>query len=463
MHKITVGSSTYYAAEGERLSEVLIKNGMSVEHPCGGRGVCGKCAVLVNGRKELSCRYEVRSDITVTLPEKAEMLSETGAEESGRQTENLCFALDIGTTTLALALVSLDEGRIVRVITKTNPQRRFGADVISRIDYCMKNGTEELTACLVAEISAMVSELYSGRELDMYVAANATMLHTFFGVDCSSIGVAPYNAVFLGEKRGVGQNIGIKGVAEVYALPSVHSFVGADIVAGMNLVGLPTEKKYSLLVDLGTNAEIVLFSRARALCTSAAAGPCFEGANITCGMSATPGAICAFSRGGEISTIGDKEPVGICGTGLIDIVAAFVADETVDETGFIEDEEIEITDRVILTQQDVRQLQLAKSAVYSAIVALIKRENIDFTDVETLYISGGFSAKLNLDSAVSIGLLPRELQSKCRVLNNSSLLGTVKFACERNDLAPYLENASYVDLSTDKNFTDLFVENMMFE
>ena len=463
MNKITVGNSVYFAAEGERLSDVLIRNGLSVEHPCGGRGVCGKCRVTVNGREELSCRYEVRSDITVTLPKKDEMVSETGATESGNRTENLCFALDIGTTTLALALVSLDEKSIVRVITGTNPQRRFGADVISRIDHCMKNGTDELTACLIEEINSMIAELCVGHELDMYVAANSTMLHTLFGVDCSSIGVAPYSAVFLGEKCEDGRKTGLRGIARVYSLPSVHSFVGADIVAGMNLVGLPSEKKYNLLVDLGTNAEIALFSRERALCTSAAAGPCFEGANITCGMSATPGAICAFSRDRKVSTIGDEAPKGICGTGLIDIVAALVSDGTVDETGAVEEDEINIADGVYLTGQDVRQLQLAKSAVYSAILALMKREKIGFDAVETLYISGGFSAKLNLDSAVYIGLLPSELKEKCRTLNNSSLLGTVKFACEKNDLTPYLENAEYIDLSADKSFTDLFVENMFFE
>ena len=462
MHKIIVGNSTYYAAEGERLSDVLIRNGMSVEHPCGGRGVCGKCTVLVDGREELSCRYEVRSDITVTLPEKAEMESETGAKESGKETDNLCFALDIGTTTLALALVSLDEKNIVKVITGTNPQRRFGADVISRIDHCMKNGTDELTACLIDEINSMTAKLYPDSPLDMYVSANSTMLHTFFGVDCSSIGVAPYNAAFLGEKRENGQTLGLKNVSEIYSLPSVHSFVGADIVAGMNLVGLPKENKYSLLVDLGTNAEIVLFSRERALCTSAAAGPCFEGANITCGMSATPGAICAFSEDRKVTTIGNEAPKGICGTGLIDIVAAFVADGTIDETGAIEDDEIKIADGVVLTGQDIRQLQLAKSAVYSAILSLMKLRNIDFESIETLYISGGFSAKLDLDSAVYIGLLPSELKEKCKVLNNSSLLGTVKFACEKNDLTPYLANATYIDLSADKNFTELFVDNMLF-
>ena len=156
-------------------------------------------------------------------------------------------------------------------------------------------------------------------------------------------------------------------------------------------------------------------------------------------------------------------PKGICGTGLIDIVAALVFDGTVDETGAVEEDEINIADGVYLTGQDVRQLQLAKSAVYSGILSLMKLENIDFRSIEALYISGGFSAKLDLDSAVYIGLLPSELKEKCKVLNNSSLLGTVKFACERNDLTPYLENAKYIDLSADKNFTDLFVENMFFE
>jgi uncharacterized 2Fe-2S/4Fe-4S cluster protein (DUF4445 family) len=295
----------------------------------------------------------------------------------------------------------------------------------------------------------------------MYVSGNVTMLHTFFGIDCSSIGVSPYKAQFLESKI---EKIGIAKVENVISLPSIHSFLGADIVAGMNYIGYPENGKYNLLVDLGTNAEIVLYSNNSALCTSTAAGPCFEGANISCGMSATDGAIYKFSRKNgqmELETINKKSPQGICGTGLIDIVAELI-DNEIDETGFME-KDFKIFGKIAVNQSDIRQFQLAKSAVYSGIITLIKLEKIDFYQIENLYISGGFSAKIDVENAVKVGLLPQELREKCVAINNSSLLGTVKFAHEKNDLNAYVKNAKYVDLSTNSEFSDLFIGNMKFQ
>ena len=144
MFKVTIGNKIYLANSGEVLSSVLLRNGLEIEHLCGGKGTCGKCKVKVNGKDELSCRYVISSDINVELYERTDIFSETGAKESGNITENLCFALDIGTTTLALALVSLDEKKAVKVVTASNPQRAFGADIMTRIDYCQKNSVTEL-------------------------------------------------------------------------------------------------------------------------------------------------------------------------------------------------------------------------------------------------------------------------------------------------------------------------------
>jgi uncharacterized 2Fe-2S/4Fe-4S cluster protein (DUF4445 family) len=358
-------------------------------------------------------------------------------------------------------MVSLDSGNIVKVITATNPQRIFGADVISRIDYCRKNGVGKLNSVLITEINRMVNDLGVQEDLDMYVSGNVTMLHTFFNVDCSSIGVSPYKAQFLEEKTDNGERLGLKGVKIVISLPSIHSFVGADLVAGMNYTGLPSDEKYNLLVDLGTNAEIVLYSTDSVLCTSAAAGPCFEGSNISCGMSATDGAIYKFSRKNgqiEIDTINKKSPQGVCGTGLVDLIAE-LSDDEIDETGFMENE-FKIYGDISVNQGDVRQFQLAKSAVYSGIITLINTEKIDFQDIEKLYISGGFSAKINIENAVKVGLIPKKLEEKCVPINNSSLLGTARFACEKNNLAYYVKTAEYVDLSTNSMFLELFMENM---
>ena len=245
-------------------------------------------------------------------------------------------------------------------------------------------------------------------------------------------------------------------------MPNISAFVGADIVAGLNLVSAPMSGKHDLLIDLGTNAEVVLFSEKDALCTAAAAGPCFEGANISCGMSATAGAISAYGEDG-IKTIADAKPLGICGTGLVDVIAVLLERGEIDETGFMECESYTLSEGVTLEGGDVRQYQLAKSAVNSAILTLMKLKNVGFEDIGSMYISGGFSAKINIKNAVKTGLLPKELESKCVTLNNSSLLGAVKYAFEQNELSWLLDSTRYIDLSSDPDFSELFIENMMFE
>ena len=457
--KVTINGKAVFAKKGTKLSDIL-----DIEKPCGGRGSCGKCKVTVNGREELACRYVITSDITVKTRERLDILSETGVEVTGDGTsDDLCLALDVGTTTLALALVSPSDKTVLKAITAQNPQRAFGADVITRIEYCRTHSVEKLHAVLIDEINRMISEL--GASVDtMYVSANVTMLHTLFGVDCSSIGVAPYKASFLGGRRESALSLGIKNVKTVISLPSVSSFVGADVVAGVHLIGMPEDKKYNLLIDLGTNAEVVLYSLNSGLATAAAAGPCFEGANITCGMSATKGAIYAFQLTdgkSEYKTVLNGAPTGICGTGLIDVISELLRNGIIDESGYMEEDYI-ICDGVYLSREDVRQYQLAKSAVCSAILSLMQIEGISFDDVSRMYISGGFSAKINVDNAAYNGLLPKELAEKTVALSNSSLQGTVKYACEGGELARFIDVIKYVDLSSSSCFGDLFVENMMF-
>ncbi len=456
--KVTVNGKVVPAKSGTTLSDIL-----NIDKPCGGHGTCGKCKVKVNGQETLACRYVIESDIEVETYESTELVSETGVTESGRMTDNLCFALDIGTTTLALALVSLDEKKVVRVLTATNPQRVFGADVITRIDYCRQNSVKELHDVLIDEINRMIAEM--GAQADtIYVSANVTMLHTFWGVDCSSIGVAPYTPVFLERKESSAQRIRLRGVKKVISIPSIASFVGADIVAGLDFIGEPDDRKYNLLIDLGTNAEVVLYSNTSGVATAAAAGPCFEGANISCGMSATKGAIYAFqlSEGhASYKTIADEKPKGICGTGLIDVISELVNNGIIDETGYME-EDYTVFENVYLSREDVRQYQLAKSAVHSSILALMKTEGVGFEDIANMYISGGFSAKMNVINAVNSGLLPKELAHKMVGLNNSSLQGTVKYICEGGDIERFANMIKYVDLSSSSYFSELFMENMMF-
>lgn len=452
--------------EGEKpLGELLGMADVHIDKPCGGRGTCKKCTVLVDGQEQLACRCVVKRDAEVVVPENRDILSVTGAAESGTAGGSLCLCLDVGTTTLALALVSLDRKNIIKTKTAPNPQREFGADVISRIEYCAKYGPEDLQRVLAAKIREMAAGIFEEYGIDavekMYVAGNTTMLHLFYGIDCSSLGVSPYTPVFLEERTAEGADLGFGRIGEIVSLPGIAAFVGADIVSGLGFVGKPQKGRYSILIDLGTNAEIVLFNGDKYLCTAAAAGPCFEGANISCGMSASVGALCRYRADGTYSVIGGVEPAGICATGLVDIISELVKNGTVDESGYME-EDFFLPGQVRVTPGDIREFQLAKSAVMSALECLLKKGGVGYADIEKLYIAGGFSAQLNIENAAYLGLVPKELAGSFEPINNSSLLGAVRFATERNDLAEITRKAEYIDLGADSTFSELFFRNMSF-
>lgn len=469
MFKVKIENSILPAFQGENLRELLIKNGFYINSPCGGNGTCGKCTVTVNGEKVKSCGYSISSDISVVIPQNEEIFSSSGLSETiknANDKDNVVFCLDIGTSTLALATVSKSDGKALKVVTKTNAQRVFGADIISRIDYCKKNSVAPLKDALINQINIMLEEIDASKPCPLFVSGNTCMLHFFFGKDASSLGIYPYTPVFLESQTVSGEALGLKNVTDVISLPCISAFVGADLTAGLSFIEKPKDNKYNILVDLGTNAEILLFSKNKLLCTSAAAGPCFEGGNISCGMSASDGAIYSFSidenGNKEYKTIGNSSPVGICGTGLFDIVAELLKENIIDETGYMSREDFKITENVSFSQKDVRQFQLAKSAVRSALTTLMKLENISFDDIEALYISGGFSQELNINNAIFTGLLPKEAEEKIKTLNNTSLSGTVKFALDGKNPLDEFKIIEYVDLSANPDFSESFINNMDF-
>ena len=375
------------------------------------------------------------------------------------------FALDIGTTTVDLSLVSYDTDQILDKITFPNPQRIFGVDVISRIEFCRKNGIDALQKILIKKLNEAVNTILNKSDIphisEMFVAGNTTMLHTFFGVDCSGMGTSPYKPQFLHSQSVRGVEIGLERLDRVISLPCISAFAGADIVAGINHVGMPGKEKFNLLVDLGTNAECVIFSHDKIISTSAAAGPCFEGANICCGTPAMSGAVCEYEFNDKIKTINDAPPVGICATGLIDIIAELLRHNIIDETGRL-NEKYYITDDIYISQADIRNFQTAKSAVYSAIRVLMKKAECTFRDIDKIYIAGGFSEKLNFRNAIITGLLPMECIEKYKAVNNTSLLGTIDYALNKTDLNALVRDAVYTDLAEENEFSELFIDNMHF-
>lgn len=461
MIKIRYNNRELSAERGEILADVLIRNGISISRPCGGMGRCGKCRVVVDGVSLLACKYVLDHDVSVDADTEGEILSDAPNVSANRSVIGTDLVLDLGTTTLALALIDKKQKCIVKVIKANNPQRAFGADVISRIEYCKSHGVAKLTRLIRGEVSRMIRELGEATLDTLYVAGNTTMIHIFAGVDPTPLGTAPYTPSFLGEMIHSANEFEVNGVKTVRLLPSVSAFVGADIVAGISSLGLP-ESKYRLLLDLGTNAEIALFSKDRIITTSAAAGPCFEGANISSGMSATDGAI-NYYDGIKMSTVNNYPARGICATGLVDIIAFLLRRGKIDKSGALDEEEFEVAPGVSLTQEDIRQYQLAKSAIYSAIMTIMGKFQIGFDEIEALYIAGGFSSKMLPENAALTGLIPAELAERCYSIGNSSLMGAIGAACDNLDLQEICDKAVYVDLSADTSFADLFIKNISFK
>lgn len=465
---ITIDGERIECGKGELLGEVLERCGKGVYQPCGGHGTCGKCKVTVDGKDEISCIYRVEKDISVVRIPESEILA-ASAKGSGESSAspNVCLVLDIGTTTLVLALVDLDKKCVINTVTANNPQILFGMDVISRIKVCSERSPFPLQKLLNFRINTMISSLIPEPSLkpNMYVSANTVMLHLFLGVDCSSMGVAPYTAAFLDAQEIEGGKLRLKNVNKVFTLPCFSSFVGADVAVALNCVKLPDSGKYSLLVDLGTNAEILLFTANNVFCTSAAAGPCFEGVSISCGMGASDGAIYEFELiNGETPsyrTIGNTQAIGICGTGLIDIVSELLSAELIDENGQMHDDCFTICDKVYISPNDIREFQLAKSAVCAAILTLLKKHDVKFNDIETLYLCGGFSNGINVKNAANLGLFPRELAKKCVSLGNTSIKGAVNYACGEPLISDKMKS-EYEELSNDAVFSELFIKNMSF-
>lgn len=464
-HNVILNGKEISVDSGKLLSDVIIDEGYNFPMPCAGQGVCGKCKVIKDGVEVLACRTVVDSDMNVSFTERGSVISGDNAVKSyGEYTGGLVdICIDIGTTTIALAVI--DRGNNEELMRKAfdNPDRKYGIDVMSRIDYSMKNGTDELSNTLIEGLNRELQKIahrYKGIS-HIYVSGNTVMLHIFMRHDISSMGMYPYETKFLISQRISAKELGIRVGKEVITLPCISAFVGSDVVAGLISIGEQGDK-YNLLIDMGTNAETVLFRKGKYLTASAAAGPCFEGGNISCGMSASDGAITHFVYPDDIEHIGDNKPVGICGTALIDIIAELLRHGIIDNSGHI-DGRYFVADGVMLTQEDIRQFQLAKAAVRTATELLVKRAGISINDIAKVYIAGGFSWSINLNNLVHSGIIARELQGKCVCIGNSSLDGCVAYRNNSAFADKIISNAEVIDIAMEEEFGELFVSNIDFD
>ena len=484
-------SRTLVFREGESLLSVLQRNAVTISAPCGGNGKCGKCKVnIVRASGEetvLACKTPAEDKMTVSVGDfEGAAVCDSFAYESsdyGADGEGYGIAVDLGTTTVAAALTELSSGKILQKTSAMNAQSVYGADVISRTQYTIENenGLDILCTTVNAQINRMADELCEACGVDraktkLFIAGNTIMQHICASLPPKSIAAAPFTPVTLFED------------SEKFS-PCVSGYVGGDITAGMLAVGLHNAKDLCIFVDLGTNGEMAIGNAEGIVCCSVASGPAFEGADITCGMAGTTGAInhIFYSDGEfEFTTIGDAEPRGICGSGIIELTACLLRLGIIDASGYLqppdevdgdfgdvlgEDEDgngiVYLTKdkRVYFTARDVRRIQLAKAAVAAGIEILMQEAGTSPEDVSTVYLAGGFGTYIDVKSAVEIGMLPGGTLEKVKSVGNSSLAGAV-LALSSSRAAQELSGipslCRYVELSGDRRFNDLFADNMAF-
>lgn len=491
-------------AAGQRLTAYLSSQNVPVSADCGGRGVCGKCRVRV-----LEGTFTQDAALTEPLPADAsgcvlacrafcppegariELPDTDGdglTEFTHHQPEHTTIAragygvaLDLGTTTLAASLVDLSSGETLASVSRLNPQRSFGADVMSRITASCEHlaAMQEVILSAVREMTASLVQTHPDCIPNaLTVVGNPTMLHLFAGVDPSPMGAYPFTPAFTKEKILPGKELSLP-FETITLLPSASAFIGSDVTAGAAICGMRAQSGPSLLIDVGTNGEMLLClgkDRGGALsAASAAAGPAMEGAGISCGVGGIPGAICsvqAENQGISFETVGGKGPVGLCGSGLIDLIAVLLEKKLLDDTGYLEDDPFElfsdparIFGEISLTQRDVRQFQLAKSAIRAGIEALLADAGIRAEDVENVYIAGGLGYYMNIRSAVAGGLLPACFASTATAIGNSALAGAVRALVSpefRAEVAAIAEECRVIELNDSDVFNEGFIEYMAF-
>lgn len=419
-------------------------------------------------------------------------------------TTNLLYgvAVDIGTTTVVAALVDMRTGEELATASMMNPQKQFGLDVLTRITYTLENpqnAKEKLQHAIVNAVNTLIEELCNRVSIDrkyiyeITVAANCTMMHFLLGMDATSIGKAPYAPVFVKSKNIPAQSIGLKASsgARLYCLPSVSAYIGADIVAGAYVCQLHKNGGNVLFIDIGTNGEIVLSNHGKLLSCSCAAGPALEGMNISSGMKAAEGAIedvHITEKGIELKVIGNEEPVGICGSGILAAVKELVRIGLVKNDGaFIKRENLEKSDyrydmiqlngvkrefvlkhgsgQLLITQGDIRQVQLAKGAILSGFYALLRQAAIEMNQLDKVMIAGQFGTHLPADSLIGTGILPQEVKNKLIYVGNSSKTGAY-MALMSVDVKTQMESLAnqmaYMELGASEGYERLFMQCLLF-
>lgn len=507
-----------------------------IEAPCGGKGTCGKCKVTVTKpyyKEVLACQTKIcdgmeiivgggtitgvgtdmneakvsASDEMVVLVDRKSDMQENPVSVYGNHSSNAgtLAACDIGTTTVVCYLIDKETGQIISTRSGANPQRSFGADVLSRIDAAARaddndkanGGLQMMQSQIVSLLNGFISDMLTecGRtEVCLFsVAGNTVMCHLLMGISPEKLGRAPFMPDEYFGREFHPLDIGLENCQTMIIFPAVSGFVGGDITAGM--METVNCRKLTLYLDIGTNGEMALGKGDRYVCCATAAGPAFEGAQIEMGMPASRGAVDKVWLEGrriKYSVIGNDRPVGLCGSGLIDALAILLKAGIIDENGTIlSGQELPILFRsyvfeleaedaaqssesslavyiapgVYITQEDIRKLQLAKGAIAAGIDILFKEYGCKPCDLDILTFAGGFGNYIDKASAAAIGLFPPELLDRAKEVGNAAGNGAVSAALSQEAWESALDISGkmrYIELASYPRFDEIYVEHMNF-
>ena len=501
---VTINGKEHKAFENTRISELMSISGAAIDMPCAGLGKCGKCLVIVKGKvsppstreRELLCDEQISKGVRmacmtyalgdcevigVSDEKRGEQVALSGSLESlipnAPMFKNYGAAVDIGTTTVALSLYGKG-GKLLAKEGVRNPQRSFGADVISRMQRACEGHSEELSLAVAGAIEHSLCKCAESAGIDplqidaMVIVGNTAMLSLLTKTDTSSMLTAPFTPKRLFGEYISPEELGFTLLSpdmKIYLPPCISAYIGADTVSALLACGMNKKGEPTLFCDIGTNGEMALISKGRIYCASAAAGPAFEGAGISSGSPAIDGAISSVSIvNGRLSAtvIGKIEAESICGSGIIDALACLLALEELDETGALENGIVRIDGNVTVDQEDIRALQLAKSAIHAGMRTLMRTVGINAEEIEALLIAGGFGSYVNVKNASAIGLIPSALKERTQTLGNAALEGGAMLLLDSlrmEELYELVHRCEVIELTANPIFFEEYMDRMTFE
>ena len=497
--------------------------GIILNTPCGGKAICKKCIVNIgpDSKEVLACQNKIETDLIVTIPLTSRFFEQkilaAGVEtkskfehdiyekylKSGDDEKIYGVAVDIGTTTIVAKLIDMKHGSHLATESELNPQTIHGDDVISRISFAQTDDKLNRLQNLIVEcLNTLISRLCEQADIksdliyEICAVGNTTMNHIFLRFPIQQLGRIPFNAHSLdAQNRTPAElNLNINQSANIHTPPNIAGFVGSDTTAVTLAVDTDQEEGNTLIIDIGTNGELVLAAGDKLYAASCAAGPALEGARITCGSRATQGAIEAVvinENDIDIDVIGRCRPRSICGSGLIDAVAVLLNLGVIDSMGgLVETKKLagklsekileRITEKdgqpafciysgddhnILLTQRDIRQVQLAKAAIRAGIKLLQNKTGIDDSKLDKIYLAGAFGNYIRKQSAIKIGLLPDVPPEKIHFVGNAASSGAQLMLISSNarqaskQLAKKIE---YIEIANEPKFTDIYTDSMLF-